>query len=216
MKRYWREYEIGDAPCIIGCDVARFGDDSSVLCPRQGIQVFPLSKFRNINSTQGAGLVARLWEEWGERGADACFIDDTGGFGAGWIDQLRQLGRSPIGVHFAGEAHNKARYVNKRAEMYFEAVEWIKRGGALPESPELLAALTATTYTFHGDRFLIEPKDQVKRKLGYSPDEADAFVLTFAEKVSSRRELERSLRPARVKYKYDPFRELDDPHSWPR
>jgi phage terminase large subunit len=200
MRRYKREYEIGDAPRIIGCDVARFGDDSSVLCPRQGIQVFPLSKFRNITSTQGAGLVARLWTEWN---AHACFIDDTGGFGSGWIDQLRQLGRTPMGVHFAGEAHNKARYVNKRAEMYFEAVEWIKRGGALPESPELLAALTATTYTFHGDRFLIEPKDQVKRKLGYSPDEADAFVLTFAENVSAPR-----------RGRHNPYSALNNSADW--
>jgi len=184
MRRYKRDYEIGDAPRILGVDVARFGDDASVIFKRQGIQGFPILKFRNITSTQGAGVVARLWNDWN---ANTCFIDDTGGFGSGWIDQLRQLGRTPMGVHFAGEAHNKARYVNKRAEMYFEAVEWIKRGGALPDSPELLASLCATTYTFHGDRFLIEPKDTVKRKLGYSPDEADAFVLTFAENVAAPR-----------------------------
>jgi hypothetical protein len=54
MKRYHREFDIRDYPRIIGVDVARYGDDSSVLCPRQGQQVFPLSKFRNLNSTQGA------------------------------------------------------------------------------------------------------------------------------------------------------------------
>jgi phage terminase large subunit len=58
--------------------------------------------------------------------------------------------------------------------MYFDFVEWIKRGGALPESDELLAALTQTTYTFKGDRFLLEPKEAVKEKLGYSPDDFDA------------------------------------------
>jgi hypothetical protein len=148
--------------------------------------------------------VSRLWQEWS---ADAVFVDNTGGFGSGWIDGLGQLGRSPIGVHFAGEAHNKGRYANKRAEMYFEAVEWIKRGGALPDSPELLAGLTAATYMFQGDRFLIEPKTSIKRKLGYSPDEADAFVLTFAEKAHSARS---QRRPARVEYEYDPFRERDE------
>jgi hypothetical protein len=60
---------------------------------------------------------------------------------------------------------------------------------------------------FQGDRFLIEPKDQVKRKLGYSPDEADAFVLTFAEKAHSARS---QRRPARVECEYDPFRERDE------
>jgi phage terminase large subunit len=106
------------------------------------------------------------------------FIDDTGGFGAGWIDQLRVLGRSPIAVAFSGQAHDRLRYYNKRAEMYFDAIEWIRRGGALPESPELAAALTQTTYSFQGDRFLLEPKEDVKIKLSFSPDEADAFVLT--------------------------------------
>ncbi len=109
----------------------------------------------------------------------------------------------PVG--FANEAHNKSRYYNKRAEMYFEACDWIKRGGALPNSPELLAALTQTTYTFKGDRFLLEDKDQVKIKLGYSPDDADAFVLTFAEPVTLNK-----ARPARrVEPVYEPFRDLD-------
>jgi phage terminase large subunit len=203
MKRYYREHEIGNAPRIIGIDVAREGDDASVIFKRQGIQCFPLIKKRNIDSTQGAGLTSRTMNEWA---ADAAFIDNTGGFGAGWIDQLRLLGKAPIGVQFAGQAHDPTRYYNKRAEMYFDAVEWIKRGGALPESPELLAALTQTTYTHKGDRLLLEDKAQIKIKLGYSPDEADAFVLTFAEPIAARA----SHRPAPTQEAvYNPFRDLD-------
>lgn len=202
MKRYYREYEIGQAALVLGVDVARFGDDASCVFPRRGIQAFMPKKFRNIDSTQGAGVVARIWQD---EGADACFIDDTGGFGAGWIDQLRLLGRAPIGIHFAGKANNATKYVNKRAEMYFNAVEWIKRGGALPDVPELAAALTQTTYTFQGDRLLLEPKDDIKKKLGYSPDEADAFCLSFAEPVSISRPVGR----ARNTFDYDPFAGLD-------
>jgi phage terminase large subunit len=202
MKRNYREMEIGNAPRVMGIDVARFGDDASVIFRRQGIQCWPILKYRNIDSTQGAGTTARQWDDWE---ADAAFIDNTGGFGSGWIDQLSQLGKSPIGVGFANEAHNKSRYYNKRAEMYFEACEWIKRGGALPHSPELLAALTQTTYTFKGDRFLLEDKDQVKIKIGYSPDEADAFVLTFAEPITTNKS-----RPARrIQPVYEPFKDLD-------
>jgi hypothetical protein len=76
------------------------------------------------------------------------------------------------------------RYENKRSEMYFEAIQWIKDGGALPDVPELLAALSQTTYTFRGDRLLLEPKEQVKARLGYSPDDADAFALTFSQPVA--------------------------------
>lgn len=202
MKRYYREHEIGAAPLVFGVDVARFGDDASVIFPRRGIQSFKFRKLRNIDSTQGAGTIARMWED---KQADAVFIDDTGGFGAGWIDQLRALGKSPIGVGFSNQAHESDKYYNKRAEMYFDAVAWIKRGGALPESNELLAALTSTTYSFKGNRFLLEPKESVKAKLGYSPDEADAFVLTFAEPVTARSQ---GVSKPRHTADYDPFADL--------
>lgn len=203
MKRYYREHEIGGAPKVLGVDVARFGDDSSVIFPRQGIQGFPMLKYRNINSTQGAGQVIRKWDEWE---VDASFIDDTGGFGSGWIDELMRLGKTPIGIHFAGKAHEHGRYANKRAEMYFDAAKWIKRGGALPESRELMMALTNTTYTHKDDKLILEPKESIKDKLKFSPDEADAFVLTFAEPVSPRQNNRRATREEPV---YQPFRDLD-------
>jgi phage terminase large subunit len=203
MKRYYRPHEIGEAPMILGIDVAREGDDSSVIFRRQGIQAYKMQKYRNIDSTQGAGQVARAIDEFG---VDGVFIDDTGGFGSGWIDNLIRLGKSPIGVHFAARAHQHGRYHNKRSEMYFDAVQWIKRGGALPESRELLRALTETTYTHKDDKLLLEPKDMVKIKLGYSPDEADAFVLTFAEPVSPKDHRPRVRQQEQV---YQPFKDLD-------
>lgn len=110
-------------------------------------------------------------------------IDATGGYGAGWVDALRGLGRDPIGVQFAGKPLNN-RYANKRAEMWFEMVEWIKRGGSLPDSAELLADLTAPTYTFKGDQLQLEPKDAIKARMGRSPDWGDALALTFAFPVT--------------------------------
>ncbi|MGC2047986.1 MAG: hypothetical protein WA635_05175, partial [Gallionella sp.] len=212
FKRYYRDYEIGDAPKILGVDVAREGNDASVIFKRQGIQAFKMLKHRNIDSTQGAGIVNR---EWLEFDADACFVDGTGGFGSGWIDQLIQLGKAPIGVHFASQAHQHGRYFNKRAEMAMEAVTWIKRGGALPDSRELLRALTETTYTFKGDKLIIEPKEIVKAKLGFSPDEMDAFILTFAEAVTPRSTNTRT-RPANrsaVNANYSPYRIEDRSHE---
>ncbi len=205
MKRYYREHEIGDAARVLGIDVARFGDDASVMAMRHGLQMLPFKKWRSVNSTQGAGQVSRAWNDWN---ADACFVDDTGGFGSGWIDQLRELGRSPIPVQFAGAAHDPQRYYNKRTEMAFDFVEWIRRGGALPEDSQLLAALTQTTYTFKGDRLLLEPKDQVKIKIGASPDEMDAGMCTFAERVEPRGRSMPVNRSA-ADPNYSPFREME-------
>ena len=203
MRRYYREHEIGRVPRIMGIDVARQGDDSSSIAKRQGIQMFPFQKRRNIDSLQGASWVNREWAEWG---ADAAFIDATGGFGSGWEDQLRVLGRAPIGIHFSGQAHEKTRFYNKRAEMAFDFVNWIKRGGALPgENPSLLAALTQTTYTHQGDRLLLEPKELVKAKIGHSPDDFDAAILTFAEPIT----LQTRRSAGRMLVNYDPWRDLE-------
>jgi hypothetical protein len=185
MERRHEPASYREAARVLGVDVGRFGDDASVIFPRQGLQAFPPIRLRNLDGPQGAGAVARKWQDWP---ADAAFIDDTGGFGAAWIDNLRLLGRAPIGVGFASSANDAAKYANKRAEMYFAAVDWIKASGALPgrDTPglaELTAALTQTTYGFRGDQLLLEPKEQVKARLGYSPDDADAFALTFAQPV---------------------------------
>jgi phage terminase large subunit len=185
MHRTRTPNEIQNAPMVLGIDVARFGDDQSVIFPRRGLQGFKPIKYRNVDSTFGAGVVSRLIDE---QEVDGVFIDNAGLGGGGWIDALISMGRTPIGIDFGGETTDKVRYHNKRAEMYFDAVEWIKRGGALYESAELLSALTQTTYTFQRDsgKMILEPKDSIKTKLGYSPDEADAFVLTFAQTVAKK------------------------------
>ena len=207
-KRYYREFDIGAAARILGIDVARHGDDESVICKRQGIHCFGFLDYRGLDSTQGAEITIREWNSWN---ADACFVDDTGGFGAGWLDQLRNLGKSPIGVGFATKAGDDTRYANKRAEMYFSAIEWVKRGGALPYNKKLFDALSATTYTFKGSRLILEPKDVIKGKLGYSPDHADAFALTFAFPVTASRRP--SARMGQHKFDYDPFDGHDDKYS---
>lgn len=174
-RRYW-ESDYSSAARILGVDVAREGADSSVVFSRQGLQTFMPQVYRNIDGTEGANLVARKWQSWS---ADACFVDNTGGFGSSWVDNLRRLGFYPIPIHFS-EKSNNTRYFNKRTEMAVECVEWIKDGGALPDIPELAAALTQTTYSFKGDKMIIEPKELIKERLGYSPDHMDALMLTFA------------------------------------
>lgn len=208
QRRYYREFQIGAAAKVMGVDVARFGNDKSVIARRHGIQMLPFLGQRNVDSTVGAGWVARQAQDWA---ADAVFIDDTGGFGAGWLDQMRALGRTPVGVAFSGQATNGVRYFNKRTEMYFDFCEWIMAGGALPESAELLAALTQTTYSFKGDKLILEPKDVVKVRLGYSPDDADAAALTFAYPVTPLVDMRRVFGKAnsRHTFEYNPYASAD-------
>ena len=205
MKRFWKEHDIGEAARVLGVDVAREGDDKSVIAFRRGLQAFPFKQYRNLTSVPGAAQVNFVWSEYD---ADACFVDNTGGFGAGWLDQLRVLGRSPIGIHFNQRATQDDRYHNKRAELSFNLIEWIRGGGALPECRELVEQLTATTYTFQKDssRLIIAPKDEIKTKIGHSPDEADAIALTFAEQVTAKQR-RRGLIVDKTEEIWNPYRE---------
>ena len=110
-------------------------------------------------------------------------LDATGGWAAGASDVLQASGHRaadrPVNVQFHAPGLD-GRYKNRRAEMWFGLAEWVKRGGWLPNLPELIAELTTPTYTFLNGKFQLEPKEQVKARLGRSPDLADALALTFA------------------------------------
>ena len=204
-QRSYRPEDIVKSARILGVDVAFEGDDSSVIWPRQGLVAFAPTTYRGIDGTQGADLVARKCDDWK---VDAVFIDSTGGYGSSWLDNLRRLHRDPIGIGFATQAAESTRYFNKRAEIYFAATEWIKNGGQLPPMttqgmPELTQALTRTTYSASGDRLLLEPKALVKQRIGFSPDHADAFCLTFAQPVTPQNR--GTGRPGRHIFEYDPF-----------
>lgn len=176
MKRHYHEPEYEWAQKRLGVDTARFGDDRTIIFPRQGLVAFKPVEMRGARSHEIAARVALAKSKWN---SEVEFIDDTGGYGAGVIDSLIQSGHSPMPISFSGKAIDP-RYLNKRAEMWFEMSEWVKRGGALPNLPELTRELTAVTYYFQNGKFQIEPKDQIKERLGFSPDISDALALTFA------------------------------------
>jgi hypothetical protein len=202
-KRVYRLSDIESSAKVLGVDVGREGDDPSVICPRQGLQMFKMDAYRNIDGIQGGAQVNRKWTDWG---ADAAFVDNTGGFGSSWVDQLRVLCRTPVPINFSQEAHDKTRFYNKRSEMAMDLVAWIRRGGAIPNHDEFIKALTQTNYAFKADRMIIEPKDAVKKKLGFSPDHFDAAILTMAEPVLPK-QLARAPQPMQAEY--DPFASLN-------
>lgn len=176
MGRHLRIDQYEYAQKRLGVDVARFGDDRTVIFPRQGLAAFKPAEMRNARTPDIAARVAQAKARWG---SEVEMVDGSGGYGAGVIDSLIQAGHSPLEVSFSGKAIDP-RYLNKRAEMWFLMGEWIKRGGAIPNDPELQRELTAPTYTFQGGKFQLEGKDQIKKRLGFSPDKADALCLTFA------------------------------------
>ena len=190
----------------LGCDFARFGDDRTILFPRQGLAAFRPIEMRSARSNDIAARIMLARERW-QQEIDLC--DDSGGYGSGVIDSLIQAGQSPIPVNFAGKAEDP-RYLNKRAEIWFRMAEWIKRGGAIPSIPGLVEELTQVTYTFVNGKFQIEPKERIKERLRFSPDMADALALTFAlpeMPASNPYNLPAFKKGSAVKAEYDPYAE---------
>ena len=179
MHRHLREDQYNWAQKRLGVDVARYGDDRTVIFPRQGLVAFkPIEMRAARGSAVSVDIANRVLAAKAKWGSEIELFDATGGWAAGAVDVMRANGYSPIDVQFAAPAMDP-RYKNRRAEIWFAMAEWIKRGGALPPVPELVGELTTPTYTFVNGKFQLEDKDQVKQRLGRSPDLADALALTF-------------------------------------
>lgn len=164
----------------LGVDVARYGDDRTVIFPRQGIVAFQPVEMRHArDSAVSVDIASRVMAKKMEWASEMEFFDDTVGWAHGAVDVMRAAGHSPFAVQFDKPA-NDPRYVNMRAEMWMKMADWVKAGGSLPNVAGLVGELTSPTYSFNGGKFQIEAKDQIKKRLGKSPDLADALALTFA------------------------------------
>ena len=183
MKRDIKEDQYSFAAKIIGVDVAREGDDASVITVRQGMVVHEVKEYRNLRSFELATAAKTLSRKYQ---ADAIVVDGTGGYGGGVIDALETMHEKAIDCQFSGKP-DSPKYFNKRAEIYFKMVEWFRAGGVLHKSGAgIKNELPLITYGFKGDRLLIEPKDKVKARIGRSPDVSDSLALTFAINIRPR------------------------------
>lgn len=203
-QRTLSERDYLDEVKVLGVDVARFGDDRSTATLRQGRAAFRTKVWRNLDTMQLAGQVALLLDA---HKPDATFIDQTG-VGAGVVDRLKQLGYEVVGIDSSGRATRSEKYLNRRAEMWFETAEWLKAGGCIADDSELVAELTAPTYKFARDgRLQLEAKDDLKKRGLPSPDKADSLCLTFAAPVAHR-ELRAALGPRRkTVVEWEPYQE---------
>ena len=172
------------SPLVIGLDIARAGSDKTVFCLRKGRWVM---KFEVIKGYDTVEVADKLTNYITELHPARAFLD-LGNSGAGVYDIMKARGFAGIvkGINFGGKAIQPDRYKNKRAEMYATANEWIKQElpVQLPNDDLLFEELTTIERVkVAGDTLQLEDKELFKKRIGRSPDRADAFVLTFAEPV---------------------------------
>jgi hypothetical protein len=181
-SRVYMDNEVDFGVRVMGIDVARYGNDRSAICKRQGLRCFPVRTILHLDNMTFAGIVA---EEINTFKPDAVFVDS--GRGEGVIDRLRQLHFQVMEINFGGRALEPNKYENRRVEMWDKMREWIVQGGAIPNDNELKSELSAPMYMFdaHG-RKVLESKEKMKERGLRSPDLADSLALTFAASVASR------------------------------
>jgi phage terminase large subunit len=163
---------------MIGCDVARFGDDRTVIYMRKGLKIVDSLVLKKCDTVQVGQAVADMAE-----GKDVRInIDDTG-VGGGVTDYLMHKGLDVNPVNFGGAAVEPDKYANVISEMWFEFKSIINEV-QLPDDNVLLEELTDRYYSFDNkERKKIESKDEYKKRNNKSPDLADSILLCFYGKA---------------------------------
>ncbi len=178
-------------PLVIGVDVARYGDDQSIICVRKGrdARTHPMVKFRKTDTMTLAAAAVALAQQLK---ADAIFVDGTG-VGGGVVDRIRQLKMDCFDINFSAKSDNyspgddSAKYANKRSEMWGNMKDWLKRG-AVADDNDLKSDLMGVEYGYDERNCIqLEKKKDMKKRGQASPDNADALALTFAYPVEKRK-----------------------------
>lgn len=169
-------------PKVLSVDVARFGDDQSVIGTRQGRKAKILAKYRGLSTVQ---LAERVIEFIKSEEPDATIVDGIG-VGAGVVDQLkfRGFGKRLFEYTPSASAENVAAYYNRRSEIWGLMRDWLMAGAEIPDDPELASDLTSPEYYFSSkSQIQLESKEDMKSRGLSSPDAADMLAQTFQIKI---------------------------------
>lgn len=174
----WKNTE-GEGRLEIGVDVARFGDDESVVQPVRGLKALEPTMIQSMDTVFVAGKVLEIAHKLRKPNEVPRIKVDGIGIGAGVVDMLRQSKDVEVAEVNVSESAYNDDYANLRSELWFGARDWLKSGGAIPPNAEKLKGeLVAPKYGFTPrGKIVVEPKDQIKKRLKRSPDCADALCL---------------------------------------
>ena len=160
---------------ILSCDPARFGDDTTEIMLMNGTEV---DYEETIGYSRTTEISSRLTELSRQNG-NCPIVVDVIGIGAGVVDELYTWGRNVIPFNSSEKAFDDKKYYNKRAEAWWECAEDFARGkvGCHRMDTELRRQLCQPRYELRNGRILVEPKADIKQRLGKSPDKADCYIM---------------------------------------
>lgn len=175
-----------DAPMdVIAVDIAQGGKDRTVLARRHGAWFAPLKEHKGVDTNDGPTVAALIFMD--QRDGCEVVLDMGGGYGQSTFDHYKSAEYVPTGynANHAATARDRSGtfgFWNMRAQAFWQLREALdpEYGAklALPRDPDLKRELCAATYLHKpGAKILIESKEDIKARLGYSPDRADAVIM---------------------------------------
>jgi phage terminase large subunit len=174
-----------DGAVTLGVDVARsVSGDCNCIAVAHGGRVERIILWR---SPDLMATVARVVHEVAVTNPKPSrILVDAGGVGGGVVDRLKQLRYPCEELNFGGAADDPSRFRNRRAEIFWTLRELLDAGKvSLPDDDELIADLSALRFTFdQSGKIVLESKDDARRRLGRSPDRADAVALAITASVA--------------------------------
>lgn len=164
----------------LSVDVARFGDDWTVIGQRQGPVYRSLARISKARTTETTGHILRH-----ASGVKPVRVRiDAVGVGGGVADQLVEDGTWPVTeINFGEKAVDDAQYANYRAECYYTLRDLFEAGeiDIDPEDTELEGQLAALTWKPDSKgRITLERKEDMKKRGLPSPDDADTLAGAYA------------------------------------
>ena len=168
-----------DLPIEIGVDVARYGNNESVIVLRQGGKVEILDIIGKSDLMYVAGKIIQRKHEFNPTKIKV----DADGMGSGVVDRLKEQGIEVEEIHGGGKANDSERFANLKAEIHWGFRERLINGDVdLPDDLKLKAQLTSIEYKIKSSGQLeIISKEEMKKKEIESPDRAEAVIYTFAD-----------------------------------
>lgn len=165
----------------LGCDVGGGGDENKRVLRWRHMAAL-VGENRSNDTMINVGEIIKDIEYYGLRPEDVN-IDDIG-IGRGVSDRLIEKGYGINAVNVGEPAvFDPDTFANLKAELCWEAKKWIESEQSRVDASEEWVQLTWLKYKTLSDRKIqMEPKKDMKLRTRKSPDRAEAFYLTFAEK----------------------------------
>lgn len=193
----WRRNQDRERPKMLclGVDVAQGGGDATVLAPLHGVRFEALVREKGKNTPDGPSVALMVLNTR----RDDCLIaiDLTGGWGGSARDHLKTHHRIDAEPFVASEGtaaktrDQKLEFLNLRAESWWRLREDLDPSNdpviEIPPDVRLQAQLTAPKWKLRGVKIQVEAKEDIKKRLGSSTDEADALIMAwfFRERAAS-------------------------------